>query len=381
MSKTSMGGGDATFADAIEYIIVRSAPYFILDGVQMLRHYADDFIGCHRDHHKASLQFFRARFYFVKLKVEISVKKILAPAKVQKVLGWIFDTRSMSVSIPSNKRHAILKAIKRALRNGFISHKCLERLVGRLQWCSLAMFPGKAFIRRLERIMYACDVKRARIILNHHAIQDLRWWQDALMHDINGITIDFILRDISTADITVYTDAAYTVGMGGFSTQGDAFRIKWGHTQVPHIAADRTGIDIQFMELLAPIVMAMMFAHQWSGMAVKFMVDNSSAVSALTKKQAKLHRFDMNYLIRVFFTLARHFRFKTFAVHILGKDNTLADHLSRFIFNPKQLRYDVATNERVQRATATVLKNLAFEPDNTMISSFDRKAHNFSNCL
>ena len=78
-----------------------------------------------------------------------------------------------------------------------LSHKKdLEKLIGNLQRASLAIFPGKAFIRRLERHLYTPGLPYGKIVkLDDFTVKDLVWWRYALIKSTQGIPIDFLLKN------------------------------------------------------------------------------------------------------------------------------------------------------------------------------------------
>ena len=57
-------------------------------------------------------------------------------------------------NIPQDKRVKILNYINPILQNKHSDKKTLERLIGNLQNSSLIIFPGKAFVRRLEAVLH-----------------------------------------------------------------------------------------------------------------------------------------------------------------------------------------------------------------------------------
>ena len=76
--------------------------------------------------------------------------------------------------------------------------------------------------------------------------------------------------------------------------------------------------------------MARHMAPFWCYKNIKFYCDNSSASYALINKRAKLQRRDMEFLVTKFCELSAEFHFRFWVEHIPGKENELADALSRF---------------------------------------------------
>ena len=319
------------FADAVLYIICNSKPgIFFHHGERLAHHYLDDFFGGHWNKKIAKKQFWKAFKWFEKLGIPTKLEKVKSPHWEQKILGWIFNTRKRTVSLPSTKVHKYTAIIKTLLIGRQASKKQLEQICGVLHHAAEVIFPGKAFIRRLERVLHLelLDYD-STVILTDFVIDDLRWWLFALRH-LNGIPMKWIIREFNFPDVRVWSDAATLYGMGACATTGVAMQIMNHHTFYRFVSNRRKGIDIQFLELLVIVVVAKLWAHTWTDKYVYFYCDNPGATAALVNKCAELHRHDMNFLVREFCKLAVQHRFRFWVEHIPGKENCVADELSRF---------------------------------------------------
>ena len=327
------------FADAIEYIIVKNhkrlfTRYWRGQSIQLMRHYLDDFFGGHWSRRKAKKQFDLVQEWMAKLGIPTKPSKCIKPARVQKWLGWLYNTLCQTISIPVDKIVRYRAYIAIVLQSGKAHRKQLQKLIGILQWAAVAIFPGKAWIRRLEVVLhYNFDesVPDGKCLeLPHFVLEDLRWWYWAL-GELNQIRFEWILVSASSRfDVVVWTDAASEFGVGGWSSTGYAFQVAWKTTLLAYAKKRRSGLKIQFMELLGLIVAAKLWAHQWPGKIIEFKIDNPGAHYACQKKGAALWRHDMNFLVRELAMLAVEYKFKFWVTGILGKDNVTADALSRF---------------------------------------------------
>ena len=84
------------------------------------------------------------------------------------------------------------------------------------------------------------------------------------------------------------------------------------------------------MELLAAYILAAQLASKWEYKNIKFYIDNGTAAYALINKRAKLKRRDLEYITMKFCQLSARYHFRFWVQHIKGKENPLADALSRF---------------------------------------------------
>lgn len=87
-------------------------------------------------------------------------------------------------------------------------------------------------------------------------------------------------------------------------------------------------LGIAYKELFPIVLACSLWASQWQTKRVQFRCDNESVVSILQTGTSK----DPNimHLIRNLFLITARFNFTLSAVHIPGKQNAIADALSRF---------------------------------------------------
>jgi hypothetical protein len=74
--------------------------------------------------------------YCADIGIVLKAAKMRRPTQVAPVLGWLVDSRSMTVSIPAYKRYntlIILSVVREAARQGRrVSHMLLDKLLGKL---------------------------------------------------------------------------------------------------------------------------------------------------------------------------------------------------------------------------------------------------------
>ena len=170
------------FADAIEYIAVnRGSRYAFHRGMQQLRHYIDDFFGACPSKREADALYRILIQTFKDLGIPTREDKCTAPNTKAKILGWLYDTLKRVVGMVPKKRLELLQMIKNLLRTKKSDKKTLERIIGKIQNASLVIFPGKAFVRRLEALLYLPALRyNTPIELNQFVLADLQWWHDIL---------------------------------------------------------------------------------------------------------------------------------------------------------------------------------------------------------
>ena len=234
----------------------------------------------------------------------------------------------MVLIFPPEKLEILIPWIDKLIHYGYSHKKELEKLLGNLQRASLALFPMKAFLRRLERHLYTPGLPYNVITtLDRYSIEDLKIWRYGLIHCMKGIPIEFLLKSPEDADIHAFSDAASTKGLGGWTT-GHYFQLMWKDTNLLSVDEHRGTLDIQF-ELAGTIVMAETFGPMWEGKAICFWIDNTGAAGDIRSKAPKLWRVDLQYLIRRLAKAAMKYRFLFYVKEIEGDNNGLADALSR----------------------------------------------------
>ena len=326
------------FADAVEYICVRkNKDIAFLNGIQQLRHYIDDFF-CALPKKVDADRLYKALFtVFEILGIPTKWEKCTSPRQRAKILGWIYDTILQMVLLPDDKRQILLKMIKDILRSKRGTVKLLQQLIGRLQHASTVVFPGKAFVRRLEALLYLPQHKDTdEFSLSNFVLDDLQWWHDILSSDtLCGMSFELLLKHPSDGDIIIYTDACTEIGGGGFIMglgPTRYFQIKWSQTIFEWVSEKRH-LDISVLELLMSVAAVRLILPEVHNKTITIYNDNPGAAAALRSKAPPLGRMDLQALIRDIATLAFDHKFFWWGIHEVVKNSEnmrIADKLSRY---------------------------------------------------
>ena len=327
------------FADAILWIIrTRTAQLFATaSGFFYIHHYLDDFFGGHPNAAIANNQVIVVYLWFMFLGIPTQWKKLKWPNWRQIILGWLYDTRAQTVSLPAGKAIAYIAHITKIIRErrSGVFKKVLERIIGELEHAAVAVYPGKARLRNLHHALHLdCYDYKTKIYLDDATIRDLKWWIFALKH-MNGIPLTWIFSDPTLFHDEVWTDAALkgdlkVGGMGGCTDSGYAYQLDNRQTLAYAVSLRRKGVDIMLLELLALYAMMVQMAPRWQYKNVRLWCDNRAVVYAVSDKKAPLIRRDMNHIIIEMCKLSVEYRFRFWIEWIKGDFNILADRLSRF---------------------------------------------------
>ena len=147
---------------------------------------------------------------------------------------------------------------------------------------------------------------------------DLVMWSKFLK-EWNGVSF-FVNDDIvNAADIQLFTDATMT-SFGGY------YMYQWFQGEFPVEMLDEQ-TSMAFFELY-PIVMAcVLWGHLWTRKRILFNCDNLAAVDIITKGRSKIPSI-MKLMRKLTYHSAMH-SYVIHAQHIAGKNNGIADSLSR----------------------------------------------------
>ncbi len=144
---------------------------------------------------------------------------------------------------------------------------------------------------------------------------DIEWWR-AFAATWNGRSI-CLLSQVS--DYSVISDASGYWGCGAF------FEHRWFQLQWLDQGTREAHITVK--ELIPVVVGAAVWGHHWVGKVVTVRSDNMATVEIVNSGTCRDPK--AMHLLRSLFFIAAHFHFCLRATHIRGKDNGLADALSR----------------------------------------------------
>jgi hypothetical protein len=280
----------------------------------------------------------------------INEAKTKGPTQVLEHLGLCIDSLRLRLSIPDGKKQKAIAKINDLLASAtqhpqrHVSSRLLASVVGtltHLAWVS----PGASSHLRAGWQAVAAATTGCRGIsasiapwafhttpLSDEIETDLRWW---ICHLESGPTrrlwemrdgmldvwhCDWVASpfDFPNFCVVLTTDAA---GAGWGAHLGDLVRWAgvWSDLQAT--------CSSNWRELKAVYLALLHWAGQLAGKRVLVRVDNTCAVAYTNRKHGKAAR--LRDIAREIHALERKHKFEVVAVHIPGKDNVLADELSR----------------------------------------------------
>ncbi|KAI8517892.1 hypothetical protein Bbelb_039090 [Branchiostoma belcheri] len=258
------------------------------------------------------------------LGLEESVEKAVEPTTCMTFLGIEFDTVAMVKRAPQFRLEEV-----RLLLDAWIDKKKalkreLQSLIGKLVFVSACVAPGRLFISRMLEVLRSVRRSHHRIRLSRDFKLDVRWWR-RFMTLFNGVSL--LTPDIYCApDEVVATDACLT-GCGGICN-GEFF-----HSRFPTAVLEQYGAKIHVLEMLTIVVAARKWGPGWRGSRIVINSDNMACVYVLNSGRSRDK--DLLHSARELWLIAASCDFVLRAEHIQGRENRVADHLSRWHLSSK----------------------------------------------
>ena len=287
-------------------------------GVEFLWHYLDDFITIGRPESEECHLHLQALCEVCRrLGVSLASEKVEGPSTCLSFLGIVIDSIALELRLPDDK----LRRIRSLLTEWGSRRRCtkqeLQSLAGQLQHAASIVRPGRSFIRRLFDLLSTVSKQHHHLRLSQGIRSDLTWWS-TFMDQWNGVSF-MSLFSPAPPTIVIETDASGSWGAGAVWASR-WFQLAWTNEGEKHS-------NIATLELIPIVIASAVWGKHWQRQSVLCRCDNQAVVCAVTARSCR----DPNlmHLLRCLFFFESHFQFVTHIEHIPGKDNSLADDLSR----------------------------------------------------
>ena len=271
-------------------------------------------------------------------------KKIQLPVSEEKTewastkitfLGILLSGDTLTLGIPTEKRDKALRLLSTVMDSKKTTVKNLQVLTGFLNFLGRAVFPGRAFTRRIYAKFATKQgtTKAERKLKSYHHIKidsELRfdcrvWWEFLSIHHLNTISRPMVDLERTTLarEIGFATDASAREDFGF----GGVFGTRWIAGVWPPGFIRRENPSIEYLELLALCVALLSWGYLITDCRVLVHCDNQSVVAMVNNSSSSCQ--NCMYLIRLIVLDGLIHNRRVFARHIRGTDNILSDALSR----------------------------------------------------
>ncbi|XP_021342872.1 uncharacterized protein LOC110443160 isoform X1 [Mizuhopecten yessoensis] len=261
-----------------------------------------------------------------RLGVPIKADKTEGPTTIITIYGLEVDSIKMECRLPLEKLVKMRQALQNMQTRKKVLLKELQSLIGLLNFACSVVCPGRAFLRRLIDLTTKTNNPSHFIRLNMEARADMRAWS-TFLDGFNGKSV--FLNDIwlNSEHLKMYTDASGSLGYAGvFGSQW--FSKPW--------TSSMATFQITIKELF-PIVLALeLWGEQLQNKKVVFMSDNMAVVEVINKQSCR--EPTLMKLVRRLVVTALRYNIYFKSAHVPGKQNVIADSLSRFKFQEARRR-------------------------------------------
>ena len=303
------------------------------DQVQLalMDNYLDDMFGGHKDKDIAfqQLQWVGSQLSLLTFSAQKDKKK--GPSQSIDLLGKNYNTITQIVKLTDDKYKKYQESISDLKHRQTATKRYFLKVIGRLRFAGTIYRIFNAFIRGIERYAHSVRKLYHKIDITH----DIRRHLDTVSvmlkfaHD-HGTPFNAFrhrLNSNSNFDITIYTDASGSIGIGGICSNGYYFQNRWSDIDVYKF----NNRDIQWKELVAIYAILETAKDTFRDKTIHIFTDNISAKWMLINFRSKLSRPDCQVIINRIATICYHYYIQIWMDHIKGKENIFADALSRYI--------------------------------------------------
>ena len=231
-----------------------SALYWILENNKKVRNTVkviDDFLFIAKE--KGTCQHYLSKLLELaaELGIPIAPQKTVLPCTKLVFLGIELHSIIMLASLPSDKIISYAGDLLKIIEQEKITLRDLKSLIGKLQFATCVILPGRAFLRRMYDLTMGIKKPHYFIRLTKDVKQDILLWHSFLI-EYNGKTI---IRPPSLSDsecLHLFSDAA-KIGFGG--TYGS----NWIQGKWPQNWAS---LNITILEIHPVLILAFLFANK-----------------------------------------------------------------------------------------------------------------------
>ncbi len=259
---------------------------------------------------------------FSEVGVPIAQEKTLGPATSVEFLGINLDSVKFQVSLPKEKIDRIILVASTLIDSQCCRKRELLSLLGHLNFAMRIIPQGRPFISHLLLLASSALALEDLISLSLECRDELRLWI-MFLKQWNGLSLFHNNLVSSPIDINLFTDAAPSIGFGGFY-QGHWFASPWPAQlqDLPQSSA--------LSELYPLVVAAFLWGNEWSSKCILVHCDNEAVVQCVNKGRS--HSPALTPFLRRLKWISACSQFVIVAKHVAGSENQIADSLSRFLF-------------------------------------------------
>ena len=249
-------------------------------------------------------------------------KSDLEPSQVIEYLGFILNSRNMTVSVNKRQADKIWEACNHLANQTTCSILQLAKVVGLLVASIPGVQMGKLYYRKLDNVKTK-ELKlnkgnfKANMSVSPDMVEDLNWWKDNI-HSVCRYLTE------SSPDLYLSSDSSKTGWGGGMGSQ----------TTGGNWTSEEAEMHINYLELRAAWFVIRTFLKDKKDIHVRLNVDNTTALAYLNNMGGKINSY--NNLARKIWLWCRNKNIWLSAAYIPSAQNVEADSESRLDHDNKE---------------------------------------------
>ena len=235
-------------------------------------------------------------------------KSCFIPTQILVFLGFIINTRNMTLTLTNEKKESIKNKAIAVLNKDIVSIRTVASLIGNMTSCFEAVPFGRLYYRHIEMSKIEA-LKRSK-----YAKEEIQWW-------IDNIDSSFAyIKSVPEIDHEIFTDAS-NEGWGAHNACNTDINGRW--------SVQEQEWHINILEMIAVKFALLSYLPLSQGINhIRVMSDNTTAISYINR-QGGTHNMHLNDLAVEAWELCKNYNVHISAAHIPGKHNILADSASR----------------------------------------------------
>ena len=245
----------------------------------------------------------------------INWNKVEGPSQKITFLGIELNSIDMSLCLPKDKLNELFQTLVDFSSKTRASKRQLQSLAGKLNWACRVIQGGRVYLRRVLNAINSLNHPHHKVRLSKVVRADIDLWLNHMYLFNNTFMLSKpLLQDHVTVD-------ACNIG-AGIAYGTDWAYIRW-EEDWPAVA----NLHINYKEVLAIILAAFRWGHLWANAKIQILTDSECARYILRKGTSR--NDTIMECIRSLFWLRVKFDFEMDIYHLPGRENTLADAISR----------------------------------------------------
>ncbi|RXN14169.1 poly [Labeo rohita] len=267
-----------TLSEAICWILSNNynIPYLI--------HLLDDFLIVSPPDSVPAAHLLTIQKLFSELGIPLAQDKTEGPSTSIEFLGINLDSQKFLASLPKEKIDRTIVIASTLLTNTSCSKRELLSILGHLNFAMHIIPQGRPFISHLLSLASSAHALENRISITDSCRNELSLWI-SFLKQWNGLSFFYSNLVSSPIDIQLYTDAAPSVGFGGF------LRGRWFASTWPPELADlpQQLSSSALFELYPLVAAASLWGKEWSATSIVVHCDNEAIVHCINKGYHSIH--------------------------------------------------------------------------------------------